>query len=542
MLSEDQIAPSLPLRNWQFNVIELPGRITSGSPEGAVAALGGMDAIERAFSNDLVPLELRVRPEDPFAHPLLGEIIATSNLVLKVSKKRKKKGSGPNGEYIDSDYKFVTEIVGIVTKTGRFRALADYQYVVDPEDPMRKLKKSLNDFDIEGISKFELSPDQGVQPNLRSIPPPSFSRIEWSLNYRYQQFTEMAEVRLPPNRGGEVIKVTRRPPRNPMLKFRKDTIRVPSGPTPEILSLLNSSFSGNDHFHTRITQLFTDRPVWTFRALFNNCKDISKKKTDSKLVPFLMTKHAYFITWGPWQECWARYGYDPRQEREARFYQIVSMRSIKIPTTLKRAKRLIGVNNRERLLGALANLNEEDDDKSHIFDGTLWKGVARMQVCDITDPDVVRIVQSTRGRRSCDVKDGWFDTAVIESIRKIVRTKIMQQTGRQVDETDLPEYVSDNEEEEEEEDEEEEIEGTEERLEERPNKGKGRADTDHNQNEDDFMEDDINLAVNTSASISSKIDELMKSLQTSQIGVVGQGVNSMMDDEDEFDYFEDEDE
>ncbi|KAJ3030025.1 UNVERIFIED_CONTAM: tau 95 subunit of transcription factor TFIIIC [Siphonaria sp. JEL0065] len=535
-MENERLADSIPLRNWQFHCVELPGRITSGSSDVAIEALGGMDAIAKAFSQDLVPLELRMRTNDPFAHPVLGEVIATSNLLLKVSRKRRKKGSGPHGEHLDSDYKYATEIVGIVTKTGRFRALADFQYTTDASDPLFKLKHSLNNFDIEGISNFEFSTDTGVQPNLRSIPPPSFSRIEWALSYRYQQFTELTEVRLPPNRGGEIIKVTKRPPRNPMIKFRKDSLRVPTAPTPEILSLLQSHFPNNEIILTRIQQLFQERPMFTFRALFNHCRDVCKKRTDQKLIPFLLTKYAYFITYGPWQEVWARYGYDPRADREARLYQIISMRSIKTPTTLKRAKRLIGVTNQARLLGTLTGVEEEDDDQSHIFDGTLWKGCARMQICDLTDPDVVRIVSSNRGiRRVADLKDGWYESALIENIRKVVRHKIMQQTGRSVDEADVVEYISDGEEEEEFRDEEEEDEDEDEGG---ANGGGGQAEDTRN---------DMNVdgpPVTVSAIVSSKIDALMKSLQSSQ-GLAAQPPQAMTlvddDSEDEFNYFEGDD-
>lgn len=52
---------------------------------------------------------------------------------------------------------------------------------------------------------------------------------------------------------------------------------------------------------------------------------------------------AYFFTDGPWRCCWVRYGYDPRHEPEARWYQVVEIRSSRIqamisafPATLRR--------------------------------------------------------------------------------------------------------------------------------------------------------------------------------------------------------------
>ncbi|KAI9332246.1 RNA polymerase III transcription factor IIIC subunit-domain-containing protein [Obelidium mucronatum] len=519
----------------------MPGRIASGSADAAIGALGGMDAVARAFAHDLVPLELRLRAADPFAHAVLGEVIATSNLLLRVSRKRRKRGSGVGGAHRDpEDYRLVTEIIGIVTRTGRFRALADFQYCVDPSDPLFKLKKSLNTFDVEGISQFEFSTDTGVQPNLRMIPPPCFSKIEWALSYRYQQYTDITSVRVPTNRGGEqIIKLPKKPPKNPMIKFRKDSVKVPTGPTPEILSIIESRFPNTEAILARIQQLFAERPMYTFRALFNHCRDVCKKKSDTKLVPFLMTRYAYFITHGPWQEVWARYGYDPRLDREARMYQIISMRMIKAPTTLKRAKRLIGVSSQARLLGSMNGVDEEDedDDKSHMFDGTLWKGCARMQICDVTDPDVVRVSSTNRGiRRTADPKDGWYETSYIENIRKIIRNKIMRQTGRNVDESHLPDYIGDEE-------------GDGEGEGEREEEQEVDIDFDDGDGEDDEDDDDEstapaqNIAVEVSAVVASKIDALMKSLQSSQ-GVSSSTQASQLvddDEDDEFNYFEGDD-
>ncbi|KAI8610784.1 RNA polymerase III transcription factor IIIC subunit-domain-containing protein [Chytriomyces sp. MP71] len=505
----------------------------------------------------MVPLELRLRPHDPFSHPVLGEIIPTSNLLLKVTRKRRKCGSGPNGEYMPEDYKMETEIVGIIVKTGRFRALADYQYVVEPSDPMVKLKQSLNNFNIEGISNFEFATDKGVQENLRNIPPPIFSRIEWSLSYRYQQFANSTLGDPVPveavAESGKVVKRSSTPLRNPCLKLTRESLRVPTGPTPQILAFLDTMPATPEVF-ARIESLFAARPVYTFVAVSNLCRLVLKRRQDVKLVSYLLPRYAYFMTYGPWRECWVRYGYDPRVERDARIYQHVCMRFVKAPQPLGRAKRLIGVGSRARLLGAVTksaiNAVEEEDadhDKTHIFDGTLWKGTAKLQLCDITDPDVVRIIQSNRGvRKIFDNKDGWYENAIIDSVRKIVRNKIMQQTGRSVDDADIPDYNSDDEgaasptgDQDDEDDEDESDDDSARDQEGAVRMGEGGG------------ADDRVGRPHVSESVSSKIDALMRTLQSSQLAGAGStsgpssaaAPNALIDDneEDEFDYFDEDD-
>ena len=94
----------------------------------AIDRLGGQDAIDSAFrratGRDRVEslLELRLRPDNPYAHPIPGEVVPTSNIVLKVVKRKRKRrdadpayADGPIGEY-------TVEAVGVVPKTARFRS------------------------------------------------------------------------------------------------------------------------------------------------------------------------------------------------------------------------------------------------------------------------------------------------------------------------------------------------------------------------------------------------------------------------------------
>ncbi|KAJ3381438.1 tau 95 subunit of transcription factor TFIIIC [Entophlyctis sp. JEL0112] len=570
-------APVQPLRNWQFHAIELPGRIVSQTAEAAIESLGGLSALAKAscraspsqshspvllhfpsqaFSSELAPLELRLRPDDPFSHPVLGEVVSTANLLLKVTRKRRKKGSGPGGEHLECDYRMESEILGIITKTGRFRALADFQYVVDSSDPMLNLKKSLDAFNsfvylrcssneillfpVEGISNFEFARDRGVQPDLRCIPPPVFSRMEWSLAYRYQKNAAKPDANAGQRTEMSKPSTYKRKIRHPILQFSKnDTSSIPQGPTPEILAA-TAARSPDPELLAHIEALFAKRPMYTLRALTNSCKPLVHVKRGSaaeKLVSVLVTRFAYMFLFGPWQDCWTRYGYDPREDVEARMYQIIGMRFVKTPVTFNRAKRLLKVPTRARLVGIIDERNYKDyDETSHIFNGTLWKGVARLQICDITDPDVVRIVESGRGvRKSVDVyKDGWFENSVLETIRKIVRHKIMQQTGRETEGSNIPDLATDPD-----------LEEPEAEYDDHADDGESVDDSDAD-DDDDEVPETLGVAESegqTSRSVSSKIDELMQSLQstTSFSGLSNTAGIIDENEDDEFDYFDDDD-
>ena len=121
-------APSRPLSSTHLYSVEYPGFVRPASAPLAIERLGGQPAIDAAFrrasGRDRVEslLELRLRPENPYAHPIPGEVVPTSNIVLRVVKRTRRRQEdvplpedGAVGEY-------TIEAVGVVPKTARFRS------------------------------------------------------------------------------------------------------------------------------------------------------------------------------------------------------------------------------------------------------------------------------------------------------------------------------------------------------------------------------------------------------------------------------------
>jgi len=103
----------------------------------------------KAVNEDL--MELRFRPDDPFCHPINGDVIPTSNLLLKVTRyKKKRQNNNMNCENkeksnVQEDVKF--DILGIISKTCRFRGMSDYQYVPNMRHPILEYRKALESLD-----------------------------------------------------------------------------------------------------------------------------------------------------------------------------------------------------------------------------------------------------------------------------------------------------------------------------------------------------------------------------------------------------------
>lgn len=117
-------APEHPLPSTHFYSIEYPGYVESASVPLAISNLGGRRHVENAFKHATAKsqslLELNFRPGNPFAHPVSGDIVSTSNVVLKVVKRRRKRRESDASDVPVGEY--TAEAVGYIPKTVRFRS------------------------------------------------------------------------------------------------------------------------------------------------------------------------------------------------------------------------------------------------------------------------------------------------------------------------------------------------------------------------------------------------------------------------------------
>jgi general transcription factor 3C polypeptide 5 (transcription factor C subunit 1) len=125
--------------------VEYPGYVQPqpSSLVYALRTLGGQKALKNAFSEGGRILELKLQPDNPFAHPVTGDVVNTNKLLVKVVTRRKKgnvpnpstgprvntnelggmstdKGKGKEVQPEEGTYS--AEIVGVIPKTIRFRS------------------------------------------------------------------------------------------------------------------------------------------------------------------------------------------------------------------------------------------------------------------------------------------------------------------------------------------------------------------------------------------------------------------------------------
>lgn len=119
-------APEIQIPPVRVHSVEYPGYVQPTSVPEAVRSLGGQQALEKAFQKSSKPdsfLELRYRPDNPFAHPIAGEVVQTNNILLKIVKRRKKRATGTHTDEQDvsTNGEYTVEPVGLIPGTARFR-------------------------------------------------------------------------------------------------------------------------------------------------------------------------------------------------------------------------------------------------------------------------------------------------------------------------------------------------------------------------------------------------------------------------------------
>ena len=119
-------AVECPLPATYYYSVEYPGYVEHSSVPLAVRNLGGASKLESAFKRTAAKnetlLELNLRYGNPYAHPIPGDIVGTSNILIKVTK-RKRRGANDG---IIGDY--IVQPLGVILKTARFRSESNHCY------------------------------------------------------------------------------------------------------------------------------------------------------------------------------------------------------------------------------------------------------------------------------------------------------------------------------------------------------------------------------------------------------------------------------
>ncbi|KAG9317214.1 RNA polymerase III transcription factor IIIC subunit-domain-containing protein [Chiua virens] len=445
-------APEHPLPATHIYSIEYPGYVQQSSVPLAVRNLGGTSKLDSAFKRTAARnealLELNLRYGNPYAHPIPGDIVGTNNILLKVTKRKRRRvdDDGIIGEY-------TAEPLGVILKTARFRTMADYQFQPEMSDPIAQLRLAMDRMDVDAIRQYTIPEEKEdylfsssagndhnigpslvknggpsvTQSNLRLFPPPIFSRQGIPQNYNFKPNAASMVTTVVNEETGEerkrLINKGRWKGYGPATISFGD-VNIPENPIPAVQRARNQV---KPELLERVSQLVQERPVWTRAALYNQFNPVEVREIHNSKV--LLPLVCYTFQDGPWRDTLIRLKYDPRKNLGARFYQRIYFRNANHPMS-----RVSIVSRRQegRVSATYISRSTEQEEamdaerrKSHIFDGiTLTKETAAFQLCDIHDLMLKDMIENEEDlRETCDERDGWYSAHAFERIKAVLRHK-----------------------------------------------------------------------------------------------------------------------
>ncbi|XP_060572664.1 general transcription factor 3C polypeptide 5-like [Ruditapes philippinarum] len=290
----------------RFICVEHPALVQNH--EKALSTIGGVKNLEKIYSDPIKRLPLQWRPEDIYCKATYGDRTNVSNLLMKVTRRRRKS---------DGHEEYKVEILGRVYTTYKFQAMVDYQYL-----PMKTNKDGSHESIYEEVRMNKLVPRKEYMnadvPLF--IPPVMFARVDRPCEFHYKQEMKHRPDYINPDTGRPPNLIgTIRQRRSIFTIFVNFGDKLPAGPIPEAKKRTQGDFV-DPKLEKMLIELFEEKPLY----LKVEMEDKTGIRSD-KLKIFLPAMCFYWLD-GPWRGQWNKFGFDPTKEVSAKIYQTIDFR------------------------------------------------------------------------------------------------------------------------------------------------------------------------------------------------------------------------
>lgn len=414
----------------------------------AIKSLGGERLLDQSLTNASPdnPIELSLRPEDPWAKRNEASIVKSQNVLLKISvpkragRKRKRGSDDPfevhhdghvNGSQLvgndskadtllqsmqDNPSSYTITPVGIIRQTYRFRSLVDFQYSTSTSPLMQNLSQTVLTSDYNRFKSFAIDPTRGIAPGLDVGPPPVMNLMKVPFNYSYRQnfYTRLTTDLVTGERKLITLNPTRRYT-NHVLPF--SVPEIPSEP-PVPLEPIGKLDKKLQECIVKFKAELEKRPIMAKRAQENLIEGMGDYNL-RRCWPYV----GYMFSSGPFRDAIIRFGVDPRTDSSCAKYQTLWFQAPGAAGYGRTGLEEEWSATTRRYLRPV-NYGKEVRD-SHVFDGqTLYRDGKTWQICDVTDPMLRRIIDEAPLRESCDDTTGWYGNGTWAMLKFFMKEKI----------------------------------------------------------------------------------------------------------------------
>ncbi|KAK9414391.1 putative Transcription factor tau subunit sfc1 [Seiridium unicorne] len=406
--------------------------------------LGRDPNLQRLLSDDIgrVSLPLWFRPDVPTTKPIMSHNAASNNVVLKITvpkrtgRKRKRGSSEPfTGDVApalddgptdricsvgreddpklilrklqDTAGRYQADAVGVIRETHRYHGLADFQFSASEMPYLTKVADHILPMRASKLRELKFDPNLYTVKGQEIIPPPFYTDRVVPFNYFYEQNPYVRVDGVDEHGKAIMVNVQGRLAKTYGHYIEYNYYPIPTAPAK---NLANSRQVPKDLLD-RVRAAFEERPIWTRRALITR---IAPYYSDNSLK-IAVQLVGYQFKGGPWRDAIIKYGVDPRPDPRYRIYQTLAFKLERLPndSTVKN--------------GIVRSMAREEAGRSHLWDGLQYCTNGKFwQICDITDPCLVKMINDAPVRDECDIAtDGWWNGGTWAKIKAFMKAKMI---------------------------------------------------------------------------------------------------------------------
>eukprot|EP01038_Epipyxis_sp_PR26KG_P016236 gene16236-22097_t len=484
----------------RFTVIELPCFVSS--QETAFKMIGNEQLIaHQIYQHQLLAdqggrsnanLQLKFPSNDPFRHNLLSSFHKVNGLIVRITRKvRKNKLTGCVLHQENFKCSSKTEVLGRIDYSYRFDIPADYHFLPTSLDDAQYLNQDSrgrnrnailetiphsfcrNPFNTKANIQKHLSFNQNL-PNkfqwlkLRGKPVNSNNKISNDHNEKMEISDELDDdniigdendadptsdmnIRKDVKSSLSAISAKLNPevdfdvrgrPRhiNSSVTGIHDAIPTghPAGVAPIKWLIGRERQSGGLDILANMREVFQDLPLLTKKLIYPILKWGNNSRSDNiikECLPYI----CYYSNGGPWMNMWIRYSFNPFQQPETRFHQILNVRfsDLFLKEISKKIVAHLGLDDQPTHLNSVVNLDTLtidsmttlDADVGHekLFDtkipisifGYVIKKQIIIQLFQLADPILFERVRLEKPLLVCEPQ-GWYPIEFLDTLRTLV--------------------------------------------------------------------------------------------------------------------------
>lgn len=420
------------------------------STERAIETLGGRETILKA-RNAKSKLELHFRPEDPYSHPVFGELGLgpSNNFLLKISKKKAKDVPNANehiqcSEHSSADSLHIERnIIAESTEAGEctvphpcgssmpmpqvakrqiedeaqcqlsanviarvpeayyFNGMVDYQHALPVHaDAARKRKHNWAEIDpnFERHSLIDVD-----QEDLMILLPPLFSTKDLP-----------EKVILKPCGGPGLSKKHDATAKQDIRMEIEECLAIDFNiqEVPREVNWQKLIPMGSDLWEWQmvVCKLFDEQPIWLKNSLSERLHGQGLTIVD-RVLRKLLFMAAYYFSNGPFLRLWIRKGYDPRKDPESRIYQRMDYR---VPPSLRSFCDTTDASGLETKWEDVCAFRVFPR-KCHIL----------LHLYELKDDYIQQEIRKPASQESCSLQTGWLSSRVLDCLRLRVAQRFL---------------------------------------------------------------------------------------------------------------------